>query len=53
MEIVQGSGLGPNVYIVMSSDLKALSVINILFQLAGDTTLLVPEKKTDIDLLYQ
>ena len=42
--IVQGSGIGPTLYIVMESDLKALSAINILFQYADDTNLLVPEK---------
>jgi len=43
-EIVQGSGIGPSLYIVMESDLKALSAINILFKYADDTNLLVPEK---------
>jgi len=49
MGIVQGSGLGPTLYIVMASDLKPLSEINILFKYADDTTLLVPEN-TDIDI---
>jgi len=49
MGIIQGSGLGPNLYIVMASDLKPLSVINILFKFADDTTFLVPEN-TDIDI---
>ena len=43
--IVQGSGIGPSLYIVMESDLKALSAINILFKYADDTNLFVPEKK--------
>jgi len=30
-------------YIVMASDLKPLSVINMLFKFADDTTFLVPE----------
>jgi len=36
-------------YIVIASDLKPLSEINILFKYADDTTLLVPEN-TDMDL---
>jgi len=48
-EIVQGSGIGPTLYIVIKSDLKALSAINILFKYADDTNLLVPEK-TDVHL---
>jgi len=35
----------PYLYIAVASDLKALSVINILFKFADDITLLVPEKK--------
>ena len=49
MGIVQGSGLGPTLYIVMASDLKHLFVINILFKFADDTTFLIPEN-TDIDI---
>jgi len=49
MGVVQGSGLGPTLCIVMASDLKPLSVINILFKFADDTTFLVPEN-TDIDI---
>jgi len=41
--IVQGSGIGPTLYIVMKSDLHALSKLNDLFKYADDTTLLVPE----------
>lgn len=40
MGIVQGSDLGPTLYIVIASDLKPLWVINILF--ADNTTFLVP-----------
>ena len=47
--IVQGSGIGPTLYIVIKSDLKALSAINILFKYADDTNLLVSEK-TDVHL---
>ena len=49
MGIVQGSGLGPTLYIVMASDLKPLSVMNILLKFADDTTFLVPEN-TDINI---
>ena len=34
----------------MESDLKTISKINILFKYADDNNLLVPEKKTDIDI---
>ena len=44
MGTVQGSGLGPSLYIVMESDLKTVSKINILFKYADDNNLLVPEK---------
>ena len=47
--IVQGSGLGPFLYLVMESDLKALSVLNLIFKYADDTNLLVPEN-TDVCL---
>jgi len=47
---IQGSGIGPANYIVMASDLRALSrFINKLFKYADDTTLLVPEH-TDVQL---
>ena len=47
---VQGSGIGPTLYICMKSDLRALSVlINKLFKFADDTTLLVPQH-TDVEL---
>ena len=42
--IVQGSGLGPTLFIVMESDLKTISKINILLKYADDNNLLVPEK---------
>ena len=47
--IVQGSGLGPTLYIIMKSDLAPLSDQNQLFKYADDTTLLVPEH-SDTDL---
>jgi len=47
---IQGSGIGPTDYLVMASDLRALSrLINKLFKYADDTTLLVPEY-TDVPL---
>ena len=46
--IVQGSGVGPMLYIVMKGDPKALSSNNLLFKYA-DTNLLVPEI-TDVDI---
>jgi len=47
--IVQGSGIGPTLYIVMEGDVRALSRFNIIFKYADYTNLLVPEH-TDIDL---
>ena len=47
--IVQGSGIGPTLYIVMEGDLRPLSTFNIIFKYADNTNLLVPEH-TDIDL---
>ena len=41
--IVQGSGLGPTLYIVMESDLRAVSGMNLIFKSADDTNLIVPE----------
>ena len=41
--IVQGSGIGPSLYIVMKSDLKSESKTNKLFKFADDVNLLVPE----------
>jgi len=40
--IVQSSGLGPMLYVVMAKDPKAVSPINRLFKYADDTTVLVP-----------
>jgi len=47
--IVQGSGVGPTLYIIMEGDLKELSSNNLLFKYADDTNLLVPEI-TDVDI---
>jgi len=38
--IVQGSGVGPTFYVVMESDLKPLSSMNLLCKFADDTNLL-------------
>ena len=45
--VVQGSGVGPMLYVVMAKDLKAVSPINRLFIYADDTTVLVP---SDLDV---
>jgi len=47
--IVQGSWLGPTLYLILESDLKPKSSINKIFKYADDTNLLVPEL-TDVDL---
>ena len=41
--IIQGSCIGPALYIVLESDLKPRSPRNIIFKYADDTNLLVPE----------
>ena len=46
---MQGSGIGPTLYIVMKHDLRTISELNDLFKFADDTTLLVPQN-TDVDL---
>ena len=40
--LVQGSGLGPMLYVVIESDLCTLSAMNVLVKYADDTNLLVP-----------
>ena len=46
--IIQGSGLGPTLYIVMESDLYPMSDFrNLMCKFADDTNLLVPQN-TDI-----
>jgi hypothetical protein len=49
LSIVQGSGIGPTLYLIMKSDLHTVSAINDIFKYADDTTLLVPEN-TDVQL---
>ena len=48
--IVQGSGIGPMLFVVMESDLNTRSSVNILLKYADDTSLLVPSD-SDIDLV--
>lgn len=47
--IVQGSGIGPSLYILMESDLHPLSDKNMIFKFADDTNLLVSER-SDISM---
>ena len=42
--IVQGSGLGPYLFILLARKLKTLSLINRLVKYADDMTLIVPQK---------
>ena len=42
--IVQGSGLGPYLFILLARKLKTLSLINCLVKYADDMTLIVPQK---------
>jgi len=39
---MQGSGIGPTLWIVMTSDLCCISEMNLLFKYADDTNLLLP-----------
>lgn len=41
--IIQGSGIGPTLYVVMKSDLKTVCDSNIILKYADDIDLLVPE----------
>ena len=50
--ILQGSGIGPTLWLVMASDLSCISDINLLFKYADDTNLLVPEN-SDVDLAVE
>ena len=49
LSIVQGSGIGPTLYIIMKNDLCSISAINDIFKYADDTALLVPQH-TDVEL---
>ena len=41
--IVQGSGLGPYLYIALARRMKTISILNKLFKFADDVSLLVPQ----------
>ena len=41
--IIQGSGIGPSLFIIYSKDLKPISVHNAILKYADDTSLLVPQ----------
>ena len=43
MSVVQGSGIGPFLFIVYMLDLRALDILNYLLKYADDTTLINPE----------
>jgi gmma-aminobutyric acid receptor subunit gamma/cGMP-dependent protein kinase 2 len=47
--IVQGSGIGPVLYVIFASDLRTLSATNALSKYADDTTLISPQN-TDVDI---
>ena len=47
--IVQGSGIGPTLFIIFVIDLRPLGLTNHITKYADDTSLLVPEK-ADIDI---
>jgi len=41
--IVQGSGIGPTLFVIFAPDLKPLDILNYLLKYADDSTLLCPE----------
>ena len=41
--IIQGSGIGPMLYVILAADLKACSPVNLILKYADDTNLLVPQ----------
>ena len=47
--IIQGSGLGPTLYLILESDLEPKCRINQIFKYANDTNHLLPEL-TDVEL---
>lgn len=44
--IIQGSGIGPILFIIFACDLKPLDALNLLLKYADDSTLLCPEHTT-------
>ena len=50
LSIVQGSGFGPSLFVIMESDLHPKSRDNTLTKYADDTNLLVPENIIDSTL---
>ena len=49
--IVQGSGIGPTLFIMFAHDLRPLDILNYLIKYADDTTLLCPQiSKTTVEL---
>ena len=50
--IIQGSGVGPTLYIIMKSDLKLLSLRNVMCKYDDNINLLALEH-TDIDLIAE
>jgi len=50
--IIQGSGLGPTLYIITENDLKTLSASNLINKYADEVDLLVPEHN-DVDTVVE
>ena len=44
--LVQGSGIGPVLFLMFARDLKALDVLNYILKYADDCNLIVPEAAT-------
>ena len=54
LSIVQGSGTGPTLYIIMKNDLCSISDVSDIFRYADDTTLLVPQHtNVELDVEFQ
>ena len=41
--IIQGSGIGPMLYVILAADLKVCSPVNLILKYADDINLLVPQ----------